>query len=85
MRQHEQVPHIALVTLVVSDYDEAIAFYVDALGFELREDMALDAGKRWGWSHRRALQRRESSSRRRRTTPKPREWEIKQVDGWPSS
>jgi len=47
MRQHEQVPHIALVTLVVSDYDEAIAFYVDALGFELREDMALDAGKRW--------------------------------------
>ena len=30
--------HIECVTLVVDDYDRAIAFYVDALGFELRED-----------------------------------------------
>ena len=39
--------HLGLVALVVRDYDEAIAFYVDALGFELREDTALGAGKRW--------------------------------------
>ncbi|MFK7893073.1 MAG: VOC family protein, partial [Granulosicoccus sp.] len=30
--------HLASVTLVVNDYDEAIAFYVHKLGFELLED-----------------------------------------------
>jgi len=35
------------VTLVVRDYDEAIAWFTRVLGFELREDTALDAGKRW--------------------------------------
>ena len=29
------------------DYDEAIAFFTRALGFELLEDTALAAGKRW--------------------------------------
>jgi catechol 2,3-dioxygenase-like lactoylglutathione lyase family enzyme len=38
------IPH---VTLVVRDYDEAIRFYVDAVGFELREDTDLGGGKRW--------------------------------------
>ncbi|MET0234990.1 MAG: VOC family protein [Kibdelosporangium sp.] len=38
---------IGLVALVVRDYDEAIAFYVDAAGFELREDTLLPDGKRW--------------------------------------
>lgn len=33
--------------MLVDDYDRAIAFYVDALGFELLEDTRLDAGKRW--------------------------------------
>ncbi len=32
--------HIDLMTLVVHDYDEAIAFFVDVLGFELVEDVA---------------------------------------------
>lgn len=41
------MPHLGLATLVVRDYDEAIAFYVDALGFELVEDTRLDDGKRW--------------------------------------
>jgi catechol 2,3-dioxygenase-like lactoylglutathione lyase family enzyme len=41
------MPHLGLVTLVVRDYDEAIAFYVDTLGFDLLEDTRLDAGKRW--------------------------------------
>jgi catechol 2,3-dioxygenase-like lactoylglutathione lyase family enzyme len=41
------VPHLALVTIVVPDYDEAIDFYVHTLGFELREDTPLDDHKRW--------------------------------------
>ncbi|MFD7414713.1 VOC family protein [Kitasatospora purpeofusca] len=39
--------HIGLTTLLVRDYDEAIAFYVDALGFELREDTPRGDGARW--------------------------------------
>ncbi len=39
--------HIALATLVVTDYDEAIDFFTRALRFELREDTLLGAGKRW--------------------------------------
>jgi catechol 2,3-dioxygenase-like lactoylglutathione lyase family enzyme len=30
--------HLGLVTVVVSEYDPAISFFVDALGFELAED-----------------------------------------------
>lgn len=30
--------HIGLITVVVHEYDPAIAFFVDALGFELAED-----------------------------------------------
>jgi catechol 2,3-dioxygenase-like lactoylglutathione lyase family enzyme len=39
--------HLSLTALVVRDYDEALAFYVDKLGFELREDARLDDEKRW--------------------------------------
>jgi catechol 2,3-dioxygenase-like lactoylglutathione lyase family enzyme len=38
---------IALVTLVVTDYDEAIRFYTDALGFRLVEDTPRPDGSRW--------------------------------------
>lgn len=38
---------IGLFTVVVREYDEAVRFYVDALGFDLIEDTALDDGKRW--------------------------------------
>jgi nitroreductase/catechol 2,3-dioxygenase-like lactoylglutathione lyase family enzyme len=38
---------LALVTLVVRDYDEAIAFFTGALGFALLEDTPLGDGKRW--------------------------------------
>ena len=31
--------HLQLVTIVVDDYDIAIAFYVDVLGFDLVEDV----------------------------------------------
>jgi catechol 2,3-dioxygenase-like lactoylglutathione lyase family enzyme len=40
--------HVALVALVVRDYDEAISFYTKALGFELIEDTFLpEESKRW--------------------------------------
>ncbi|MGX1472149.1 UNVERIFIED_CONTAM: catechol 2,3-dioxygenase-like lactoylglutathione lyase family enzyme [Streptomyces canus] len=38
---------IALVTLVVDDYDEAIRFYTEALGFRLVEDAPRPDGSRW--------------------------------------
>ncbi|MFD7666000.1 VOC family protein [Streptomyces sp. NPDC059788] len=39
--------HLGLVTVVVRDYDSAIAFYANVLGFEVREDTRLGDGKRW--------------------------------------
>jgi catechol 2,3-dioxygenase-like lactoylglutathione lyase family enzyme len=38
---------IALVTLVVDDYDEAIRFYTGALDFRLAEDAPRPDGSRW--------------------------------------
>lgn len=39
---------LGLISLVVRDYDEALAFYVDVLGFELVEDTEIPAqSKRW--------------------------------------
>ncbi|MET0289221.1 MAG: VOC family protein [Pseudoxanthomonas sp.] len=38
---------LALVTVIVDDYDTAIAHYVDDLGFALLEDKPMGAGKRW--------------------------------------
>ncbi|WP_460621600.1 VOC family protein [Hymenobacter tenuis] len=38
---------IALVTLLVADYDEAIAFYTHKLGFRLVEDTLMSPQKRW--------------------------------------
>lgn len=39
--------HIGHVTLVVDDYDRAIAWYTRALGFRLVADTPLGGGKRW--------------------------------------
>jgi catechol 2,3-dioxygenase-like lactoylglutathione lyase family enzyme len=38
---------IGLATLVVADYDEAIAWYRDRAGFVVLEDKPLPGGKRW--------------------------------------
>ena len=38
---------LALVTLVVRDYDEAIAWFTKCLRFSLLEDTPLGDGKRW--------------------------------------
>ncbi|KAF0109814.1 MAG: lactoylglutathione lyase-like lyase [Chloroflexi bacterium] len=39
--------HIGCVSLVVRDYDEAIAFYTQKLRFSLVEDTVMGDGKRW--------------------------------------
>lgn len=40
--------HLALTAIVVQDYDEAIAFYVGKLGFELIDDTYQpEQDKRW--------------------------------------
>ena len=38
---------LALVTVVVPEYDDAIGFFVGTLGFHLVEDTDVGAGKRW--------------------------------------
>ena len=38
---------LGYVALVVRDYDEALAFFTNALGFEIIEDTPLGGGKRW--------------------------------------
>lgn len=49
--RHRPVLGVALVTLVVPDYDQALAFYVDVLGFALLDDTPTlepgKPGKRW--------------------------------------
>lgn len=39
--------HIATIALLVRDYDEAIAWYTERLGFILLADAPLGDGKRW--------------------------------------
>lgn len=39
--------HLGQLTYLVRDYDEAVAFFVHALGFSLLEDTDLGGGKRW--------------------------------------
>lgn len=38
---------IGLISLLVHDYDDAVAFYVGKLGFDLSEDTDMGGGKRW--------------------------------------
>jgi catechol 2,3-dioxygenase-like lactoylglutathione lyase family enzyme len=38
---------LAMIALVVRDYDEAIAYYTKTLGFDLIEDTGMSATKRW--------------------------------------
>jgi catechol 2,3-dioxygenase-like lactoylglutathione lyase family enzyme len=39
--------YIGAITLLVREYDEAIAFYMDKMGFTLVEDTPLTPEKRW--------------------------------------
>ncbi|HJR72533.1 MAG TPA: VOC family protein [Luteimonas sp.] len=39
--------HIAMISLLVRDYDEAIAYYTQKLGFVLLEDTPRGGDKRW--------------------------------------
>jgi len=38
---------IACVTVLVPDYDEAISYFVEILGFSLIEDTPIGVGRRW--------------------------------------
>lgn len=38
---------ISAIALVIPDYDEAIAYYTQVLGFDLIEDSPREPGKRW--------------------------------------
>lgn len=63
---------LATATLLVADYDEAIAWYCERAGFRLAEDIALGAGRRWvtlepgSGSARLLLARAEGAAQRRR-------------------
>lgn len=64
--------HLLYVSLLVPDYDEAIAYYVGRLGFALVEDTRLSAKKRWvvvappGSTESRLLLAKAASDRQRR-------------------
>lgn len=47
LRELAQKRSVATVSVVVADYDEAIAWYTDRLGFHLLADIDLGQGKRW--------------------------------------
>ena len=38
---------LALLSILVPDYDAGLAYFVGVLGFDLLEDTALGAAKRW--------------------------------------
>lgn len=42
--QHHGIDSLSIVTLVVDDQDEALAFYTETLGFEVREDETFELG-----------------------------------------
>jgi len=47
MMCHTKKQKIGYITLMVRNYDEAIKFYTENLGFNLVEDTNLGNGKRW--------------------------------------
>ena len=47
LTSHFSILHLAHLTLVVEDYDDAIRFYTEKLHFTLLEDTVLSATKRW--------------------------------------
>jgi catechol 2,3-dioxygenase-like lactoylglutathione lyase family enzyme len=46
-RESRMAQTLSQVTLLVRDYDEAVAFFTNALGFQLIEDTPQDEGRRW--------------------------------------
>ena len=39
--------NLGCVTMVVEDYDSAIKYFTETLGFELKTDLDQGSGKRW--------------------------------------
>ncbi len=72
---------LGLVTIVVRDYDDAKAFYLEKLGFALIEDSDLGGGKRWlvvspGATSARLLLAKAKNEAERRPS------EIRQAGAW---
>jgi len=47
MKNEEMYQRIALITLIVDSYDDAIEFYTKRLDFQLLEDTVINEEKRW--------------------------------------
>jgi len=47
MEESPMISKLIRVTILVRDYDEALRFYKNQLGFEQRADFAFGAGMRW--------------------------------------
>ena len=47
MSENPPLHALAQVAIVVREYDQAVAFYRDVLGFRVIEDTRLDERKRW--------------------------------------
>lgn len=41
------ITNVGIVNVFVQDQQEALEFYTDTLGFEVREDVTIDGGFRW--------------------------------------
>jgi catechol 2,3-dioxygenase-like lactoylglutathione lyase family enzyme len=41
------ITNLGVASVYVTDYDEAKAFFIDKLGFELRHDVTMENGYRW--------------------------------------
>lgn len=43
----EVITNVGIVNVFVQDQQQALEFYLDVLGFEVRDDVVLDGGFRW--------------------------------------
>ncbi|WP_026874983.1 VOC family protein [Jiangella gansuensis] len=41
------ITKLGVASVYVNDYDEALAFFIDKLGFQLRSDVRMENGYRW--------------------------------------
>jgi catechol 2,3-dioxygenase-like lactoylglutathione lyase family enzyme len=67
-RTASRIGAISLVIIPSTDQDRSVDFYVEALGFEKRTDVAFGDRYRWVRSTHRAARRGIASRRRARVT-----------------
>jgi len=59
---------IECVTLLVQDYDEAISYFSEKLGFQVVENRDLGGGKRWGAGRASGAARNPTAARKSRVS-----------------